>query len=195
MSASTIGVVEEFGGRVEELAGRAVRDQVMAGCGSITAKTSPTDLALWVKGAIERLDGIAPEETRVQIMEHCGVNCSRVNSIVVERAKARRQKYGSEEAFLAAEVKRSTAGSRLERVGNVLRQIYTPRAFTRPMRCYCGLVKGLPEGETMSRTYCSCSKAFVRTLWEQVLGRPVTVELVESALTGSSECQFRIAIG
>ena len=44
----------------------------------------------------------------------------------------------------------------------------------------------------MSRTYCHCSKAFVRTLWEAVLGRPVAVELVSSALSGASECEFEI---
>jgi hypothetical protein len=44
----------------------------------------------------------------------------------------------------------------------------------------------------MSRTYCHCSKAFVRTLWEAVMGRPVSIELLESAVSGSGECRFRI---
>ena len=62
------------------------------------------------------------------------------------------------------------------------------------MRCYCALVKALPEDEMVSPTYCHCSKAFVRTLWEAILGRPVAVEPVSSALSGASECEFEIKV-
>ena len=60
------------------------------------------------------------------------------------------------------------------------------------MRCYCALVKDLPAGEAISQTYCHCSKAFVKTLWEAVLGKPVSVDLLESAVSGASDCRFRI---
>jgi hypothetical protein len=54
------------------------------------------------------------------------------------------------------------------------------------------MVSGLPEGETMSVTYCQCSRAFVQTVWEAALGRPVQVDLLSSAVSGSDECRFRI---
>jgi len=60
------------------------------------------------------------------------------------------------------------------------------------MRCYCGLLRGLPEDENVSRTYCYCSEGFVKEFWENVLERPVKVELLQSALSGASECQFAI---
>jgi predicted hydrocarbon binding protein len=135
---------------------------------------------------------LVPNQIRVQIMENCGVSCARKNAAMIERARARRQKAASEEDFLAAEIKKPMKGTRLEREGNTLYQVYVPRAFTRPMRCYCALVKDLPAGETISSTYCHCSKAFVRTMWETILGRPVQVELLESAVSGASECKFRI---
>jgi len=50
----------------------------------------------------------------------------------------------------------------------------------------CGRIMG------MSQTYCHSSKAFVRTLWETVLDRPLTVEILESAVSGAGECRFRI---
>jgi len=192
MSKAVLGMIEQLGGQVEAQAGPAVRDQVMAGAEAITAKTGGAEVAQWVKGAVERLEGLVPPETCVQIMESCGVNCARRNSVAVDRARARRQKAGSEEAYLAAELKKPAAGTRFERDGDTLYQVYTPQAFTRPMRCYCALVKELPEGETLSPAYCHCSKAFVRTLWEAVLERPVSVDLVESAVSGAAECRFRI---
>jgi len=62
------------------------------------------------------------------------------------------------------------------------------------LRCYCALIKDLPEGETISQTYCLCSKAFVQTLRETAIDRPVTVEILESAVSGASECRFRITL-
>lgn len=192
MSKAIPGMIEQLGGEVETLAGPDVRAQVMAGSEAITARTGGVEVALWAKGVVERLDALVPEEARVQIMEACGANCAQTNHIAVDRARARRAKFADEQAFLAAEQKKPPAGTRLERDGDALIQVYTPQAFTRPMRCYCALVKDLPAGEVLSRTYCHCSKAFVRTLWEAVLDRPVTVELLESAVSGGSECRFRI---
>jgi hypothetical protein len=192
MTKSALGMIEAFAGQVEAGAGTAVRGQVMASSEGITARTDPVEVARWVRDAIGRLDEAVPSETAVRIMEACGANCATVNHGIIGRAVARRQKYRSEEAFLAAEIKKPMAGTRLERRGDVLHQFYTPGSFGRGMRCYCALVKALPEGEMLSPTYCHCSKAFVKSLWEAVLGRPVAVQIVSSALTGSSECEFMI---
>jgi hypothetical protein len=192
MSKAVVGMIEELGGQVEAITDRRIREQVLAGAEGITPKTNGAEVAQWAKGAVDRLDALVPPEAAVQIMENCGVNCATKNSGVLDRAVARRRKHADEEAFLAAEIKKPMAGTRLEREGDSLIQVYTPQAFSRPMRCYCALVQDLPAGETMSQTYCHCSKAFVRTVWEAVLGRPVRVELLESAISGASECKFRI---
>jgi hypothetical protein len=192
MSKAILGMIEQFGAQVEAATGPSVREQVMAGAEAITAKSSGAEVAQWAKGAVERLDALVPEAVRAQIMEDCGVNCARKNLSVIDRAVARRQKYADEEAFLAAEIRKPMPGTRLEREGDTLYQVYTPLAFSQPMRCYCALVKELPAGETMSPTYCHCSKAFVKALWEAALGRPVGVDLLESAITGAAECRFRI---
>jgi len=60
------------------------------------------------------------------------------------------------------------------------------------MRCYCSLFRGLPDNETVSSTYCYCSKGFVKRFWEDVLERPVQVDIVQSAISGASECKFVI---
>jgi hypothetical protein len=190
MTTSVRGMIEEFGRRVEESAGPDVRRQVMTGSARVTSGLEPT--SLWVKGAVERLERLAGERTAVTVMEACGVNCARINHGVVARAKARRSRHADEEAFLAAEARHPQRGTRLERHGDILYQTYTPRTYTYPMRCYCALLSDLPPSETVPRAYCHCSKAFVRSYWEEVLGRPVKVEILESAVGGSAVCRFRI---
>jgi hypothetical protein len=104
----------------------------------------------------------------------------------------RRRKYPSDEAFIEAEITRPPRGFRFERDGDLLVQFYTPRSFGPGMRCYCGLMRGLPEGMTSSKTFCQCSRGFVEKYWQAILGRVVAVELKETALTGADECRFLI---
>jgi predicted hydrocarbon binding protein len=46
----------------------------------------------------------------------------------------------------------------------------------------------------MSKTYCHCAEGFVKKYWETVVGKPVGVQLVESAVSGASECKFAIRL-
>lgn len=179
---------------IELLAGEKISKKVMEGSEETTEKTDKKKTAEWVKTAMERLDALVDEETRVQIMENCGYNCAEVNNRVIERAKNRRKRFKNADEFLEAEQRKPMVGTRLVREGKILYQFYTPQAFTRPMRCYCALLRGLPDDQKVSGTYCHCSKAFVKKFWENVLERPVRVELKESVVSGGSECKFAIHI-
>ncbi len=177
---------------VEQLAGKTTATKVMEGSEQITEKTDKKKTAEWVKNAMEKLDALVDEKTRVQIMQNCGYNCAKKNSKVIERAVARRKKYASINEFLEAEQQKSAKGTRLAREGTILYQFYTPQAFTRPMRCYCGLLRGLPNDESVSKTYCNCSRGFVEKYWENVLGKPVKVDLLQAVVSGDKECKFAI---
>ena len=192
MGKKEIGAIEALGKNVGKFAGKALKAKIMAGSEKITAKTSPEELAIWLKGAMEKLDKLVPKAKRVQIREHCGYDCARVNKGTLERGIAKRKKFPSLDEFLAAEQKKPLAGTRLEREGNVLFWYFTPHSFSRPMRCFCGLMKGLPAGVTISPTYCLCSRGFVQKYWEGIVGRPLQVELLESCLRGAQECKFTI---
>jgi hypothetical protein len=194
MAKNTVFQIVEIGENVECLAGEDVRKKVMLGSEQIIASSKPEKVAEWVKCAMERLDSLVDVDTRNQIMMHCGANCARANKSPIEKARARRKKHKTEDAFLDAEQQNPPAGTRLTREGNVLYQFYTPRSFTRPMRCYCSLLRGLPDGETVSPTYCQCSRGFVRKYWESVLERPVSVDLVRSCVSGAEECEFIIRL-
>lgn len=177
---------------IEQLAGPEIRELVLAGHDNITDSTKPEKVAKWMQGVSERLDAHVDEPMRNQIMSNCGYNCAFHNYTAVKRTVARRQKFDSLDRFLEAEQQNPPTGTRLVREGDMLYQFYTPSEYTHPMRCYCSLVKKLPPDETMSLTYCQCSRGFVVKVWEAVLEHPVQVDLIESCISGASECKFAI---
>ncbi len=192
MGKRDIDMIRGIGESIEKFAGKSIRDRVMEGSEKISPNTDKVKIAEWVKEAMNRLDKITDKKVRMQIMEDCGYNCSAVNKGVIERAKARRKKYKTMDEFLKAEQLNPMTGTRLERKGDVLYQFYTPRSYTRPMRCYCSLLRSLPDDQNVSLTYCFCSKGFVKKLWESVLEREVKVELIKSVVSGARECEFAI---
>jgi predicted hydrocarbon binding protein len=192
MGKKDIDMIIGIGESIENFAGKAIRDSVMEGSEKISSNTGKVQVAEWVKEAMNKLDKMTDKKVRIQIMENCGYNCSAVNKGVIEKAKAKRKKYKSIEEFLKIEQLNPMTGTRLERKGNVLHQFYTPKSYTRPMRCYCSLLSGLPENQKVSLTYCHCSKGFVKKFWEGVLERDVKVKLIKSVASGAQECEFAI---
>jgi hypothetical protein len=187
-----LGVLIAMENCLEQIAGKSVAAKVMEGSEQITEKTDKKKVAKWVKAAVERLDALANEETRVRAMKDCGYNCAKKNHKVIERAMARRRKFACTDDFLEAEHQNPMKGTKLTRERNIMYQFYTPQAFTTPMRCYCSLFRGLPTEDTVSLTYCNCSKGFVEKYWEAVLQKPVKVDLLQSAISGAKECMFAI---
>jgi len=177
---------------VNRVSGKETCKKVMEGKDQLKTGSSKEKIAIFVKNVMEKLDKYVNPDDRLKIMESCGRNCAIINKNVIERAKKRRNNHKTIDEFLEAEQKKPMPGTRLERKDNNLFQYYTPKVFTRPMRCYCSLLRGLPESEKISKTYCHCSKAFVKKFWEEVLEKPVKVELLQSVVTGDSECKFSI---
>ena len=178
---------------IDRFAGEAIRKKVMEGSEEMTEQMDDSEeIARWVKGAMDRLDALVDEKTRIQIMENCGYGCAEVNSGAIDEAIARRKKYRNVDEFLEAEQRNPMQGTRLVREGNILYQAYRPQELG--VRCFCSLVRSLPADENISLTYCHCSKGFVNKLWEAVLERPVRVELIQSVVSGAQECKFAIHI-
>ncbi len=179
---------------IEHFAGEEISKKVMAGSEDITEKTDKKKAALWAKTAMDRLDALVDEKTRIEIMNACGSNCAEINKRVIQKAIERRKKCGTLDEFLRAEQEKPQKGTKIVLDGNQLFHIYTPQAFTRPMRCYCGLLRPLPQDVTCSRTYCHCSEGFIKKYWESILGKPTEVKLLESAISGASQCKFAVKL-
>ena len=187
-----LGPLKGLGEALGHHAGDEMRRRVMEGAERLSDSSSPAEIAEWVKGAMGRMDDLLDEDTRIRVREQCGYNCARINRRPIEAAVRRRMKHASLGKFLDAEEGKPPRGTRLEREGDILYFCYTPGSFRRSLRCYCGLLRGLPEDRTVSLTYCQCSKGFVERYWEAVLGRPVRVDLLHSCAAGAEECRFAV---
>ncbi|MBN1798263.1 MAG: hypothetical protein JW822_06785, partial [Spirochaetales bacterium] len=193
-SKTDLDMIKQWGISIERVAGKKTRERIMDGSDNLRQSTAKPDIAAWCKGAVEKMDKLVDEQHRIKIMEQCGHNCSLVNSRVIENALKRRKKFHNLVEFLKAEFKKPLPGTKLEYEGNVIYQYYTPGSYSTPMRCYCSLFRKLPREQQVSITYCHCSRAFVAKYWEAVLGKPVKVEVLESAISGSRVCKFAVYI-
>jgi len=187
-------MIRELGANVRRVAGEGAAGAVMQGASELNARTDSVALAEWVEGAMERLDERLLKGQREEIMAACGRNCAKVNHRAIEAFRKRRAKYPTLDDFLEAESKAPMTGTKLWRDGSAIIQAYRPAEFSYPMRCYCSLVSGLPSGRSMSSTYCQCSRAFVQQMWQEALGQPVSVDLLQSAISGGTECHFCITL-
>lgn len=66
-------------------------------------------------------------------------------------------------------------------------------ARKRQIYCHCPRVRdALRMGETLSPTYCYCGAGFYQGIWEEIVGQPVEVEVLESVLDGGEVCRIAI---
>jgi len=173
--------------RVERLAktltaqvGADVTSKVIEGCEEIVATASPAKKAKWAKAAMDRLDAQVPEDIRMQVMEQCGRAC--IGRSTIERAKTARRSTKGLDEFLDRLNREHIGGGKLKRDGDIV--------YARYDRCYCGLVSATKE--PISPTYCHCSRGWVLELFEQVFGKSVQVDLLQSIVQGAPFCQFAI---
>jgi hypothetical protein len=59
--------------------------------------------------------------------------------------------------------------------------------------CHCPRIREvLKTSEAISATYCYCGAGFYKGIWEEILQRPVEVEVLESVLQGDDACKIAI---
>ena len=59
--------------------------------------------------------------------------------------------------------------------------------------CHCPRVRDILKiGRGLSTTYCHCSAGFYKKNFEEILTRPVDVEILETVLAGDEVCSFAI---
>ncbi len=131
----------------------------------------------WIAMLMAGLDEELDAETRIAVLERCGRTC--ITDSMVKKARACRAEAKDEAEFLD---KLGQDWKHLQREEDEVFVVYP--------RCYCPLVKDFP-GE-LSATWCNCSRGWVRELFEQALGRPIQVDLLQSIRQGDETCKFRV---
>jgi len=188
-----IGPLRELERTIAEAAGDKAAATILEGLAEVKNSWPKDRVAHYVKDAMARMDDTLDYETKHGIMVACGHNCAAHHGAPIRQAVKRREKHEGFDGFLDAMVAKPPTGMQVERDGGAVIFSYTPQTYSGGMRCYCSLVNGLPLDETMSETYCLCSKGFVEAYWMALSGGRVDVELLESAVTGSDVCRFRVS--
>lgn len=134
-----------------------------------------------------QLDQKVDQATRHDIMETCGRLCY-TNGY---GASAKKPTPAEAAKFLEGMRK----SYRVEEAGDttVVHFSYTqnPRGLkVADGYCLCPILEDAPPN--VSPTYCHCSVGYVKTMFEQRLGKPVSVELKNAVLWGGKSCDFTI---
>ncbi|MBN1211799.1 MAG: hypothetical protein JXA92_04415 [candidate division Zixibacteria bacterium] len=145
----------------------------------------------WVKRFFDVLDSTLDAETRKKIMMANGKICFQK---YLEETGQKIQPITLEQHTLWVNNNVKDGYTRVE--GNVIYFRFTSAAETglpaNEGACLCSFVESKPEG--LSSTYCLCSVGYVKEWYEQLLGCPVEVELLSSALRGDKWCEFKITV-
>ncbi len=116
-------------------------------------------------------------ETREKLIRQLGCECARTVPFIAENA-------GNLPGYWAELEKRWGEKAEFDEARRVI-------TLTTPERpCVCPLV--IPQ--QTSAFLCDCSLGWQKYAYETVLGVPVEVTLVESALRGSKRCVFHIRL-
>lgn len=61
--------------------------------------------------------------------------------------------------------------------------------------CHCPRVRDmLATSQTISPTYCYCGAGFYNGIWEEILQKPVDVEVLETVLAGDEVCRIAVRL-
>jgi predicted hydrocarbon binding protein len=139
-----------------------------------------TEKAKYAKCLMDNFEKQFTEKVRVKVLENCGRNC--IGASTIERAKKIGKNTKTLEDLVSRLNKQHIGGGKLHIEGN--------RIYGEYKRCYCGMVNKTKE--QFSSTWCNCSRGYLLELFEQTLGKPVKVDLLESVIQGAKTCKFTI---
>ncbi|MFW9995828.1 MAG: GyrI-like domain-containing protein [Candidatus Odinarchaeota archaeon] len=195
-----------FSENLNRVLGEKARKEVMQGIEKLTFESTIAERFQWTRGAVERLDNLADEDQKYDILSSCA---HVFPSAPIEKART-----------VYETVKKQT-GDSLKAVDAVIEHMDEDNAFVRPQRegriiydtknpaypqdyekattdierrkaaCFCPTVRHHFD-EGMSDTYCYCGSGWCRRQWELITGKPVRIDVVQSVLKGDSVCQFAI---
>ena len=149
---------------------------------------------LWIRDLMEYTDAMIDQETRRKLFQACGRSCYTRAFGVAPHEKVT---AGIAKRFLLALQSR---GYDVRQEGQKTTIIYRyDRDHQNPWGlimsdgfCMCPIVEDGPPG--LSPTFCFCSTGYVGESFERRLGKPVTVELLDSLKMGGKECVFKVEV-
>jgi hypothetical protein len=183
------------------------RETIMGEGDQIFWDSSQADRFEWVKGCLDRLDLVADDLQRYEILSACSHVFPQSQA---EKMREIYQQAVEEGAGLLEAVDQVVVFMKEDpgwrpniiREGSVLyntKNPSNPEAYAKASTdlerkqayCFCPLISEQIE-DGMSDSFCYCSSGWERKQWEVALGQPLRIEVVKSLLKGDLECQFAI---
>ncbi|MGB3905825.1 MAG: GyrI-like domain-containing protein [Anaerolineae bacterium] len=189
---------ERLAENLKRVLGADAEKEVARGAGKVTLESSGDERVDWVKGAMRRLDELAGEEQRFDILSRCAHIFSQKR---IERLKAVYERNGDIDEVLEAMHEDPDWYEGPVREGAIIYVTKVPRnpegyeaatneAEKRMHYCHCAIARRSPD--EVPPTFCYCGAGWYRQIWEGILGEPVRVEILKSLTGGDDTCEFAI---
>ena len=172
--------IDHFQENVERSIKGAARKRLLSACDAYRKLSTPRQKTMAIQAMMELLDGKVTADTRKELMQTCGRRC--ICTSILNKVIRLQNRAADLDDLLNLLNEAHIGGGHLRRKGDIIHAEYH--------RCYCGSVSKTKA--RFSPTYCQCSCGWYRQLFETILRRPVTVELLGSIIQGDSHCRFEI---
>ena len=194
---------------LERVVGAAGWETVMQGSDAIGVETALDERFRWVKQALERLDALANEHQKYDVLSSCAhvfpaEQVEKLRAVYAEARERTGDGLQAVDAVLAFMDGDPGWGEGSRREGHIIYAAKNPRdpqayekaqseAEKKRAYCFCPIVREhLDQG--MPTSFCYCGAGWYRRQWEGAIGEPVTIEVVKSILKGDDVCQFAIRL-
>lgn len=190
---------EKLKKNLKDFIDEAERKKLLKGSEEID-KADPKEKAAWVKKVMEKFDRLIPDEKdRWKIMKECSCSCQDTS---MADYKAEYEKHRDIDKLIDY-LHGKAFSIKPVREGNIIYITKAPafpeeykKAKTQEERryyfCHCEYARAADSD--LSPTYCYCGAGWCQRIWEEILGRPVKIEIVESVLQGGKVCKFAVHI-
>lgn len=177
--------------------GEKEAELIIEGCDKL-CEMDEKNRAKWMAQAMGRLDShVADEKTKIKIMTDCCCRCYEEHILELRRVW---KGTGDVDALIDVMTGKVFL-RRPERDGNIVYVTKAPRfpeehagAKTKEEKkyyfCHCDYARAASAG--ISKTYCLCGAGWCKRIWEEIMERPIRVDVVKAVLQGDNVCRFAV---
>jgi len=135
----------------------------------------------WVNDLMDTMDKVLDEETYIKLIEGCGRGCYNRHQFKKDISIAAQ---GDLEKLLIAYKKNFEVWKEDDTVHI--------RYGEKSPGCYCPVLKN--QAYNTKGLHCNCTKATHQAIFENALGRPFKVDILESIRRGGQTCHFLVHV-
>ena len=171
--------------RLDKLVDKKRRQEIMTGCACQYPRAALGDVRQRYSetGDINLVHGMLQEQFESFLRETMGLDDDLIGEIVGRGWGLAGIRQG--DTIIATKIPKS--GYLLEYLQE------TDPELKRQLYCHCPRIRDVLKGsESISTTYCYCGAGYYKDIWEEIIQRPVQVELLESVMDGGQVCKVAI---